>query len=158
MAAAMLFLQSGVTALHVPFKGNAPAPLEVMAGRVTTVVDTVAAAASHIKSGKLRALAVTSAKRSASMLDVPTVAESGVLGYALTAFNGIAVPAGTPPVAIERLHAAIVKAMTPELRAKLLKDGAELQASPRPQQFSDFIRQEVTSYAKVIKDLNIKAE
>ncbi|MGE0803676.1 MAG: tripartite tricarboxylate transporter substrate binding protein [Lautropia sp.] len=157
IAAAMLFLQSGVNPLHVPFKGNAPALMEVMAGRITVAIDTVPAAMPHIRSGKLRALAVTTAKRSPVLPDVPTVAEVGIPGYEVSVFNGIAAPAGTPLLAVERLHAAIAKAITPELRDRLLKEGAELRASPGPQQFTAFIRDQVGGYARVIKEVDIKA-
>ena len=157
-AAASFFLQMGSKILHVPYKGNAPALLDVMGGRVTMVIDAVSVAAQHVKSGKLRALAVTSSQRSPMFPDVPTIAESGFPGYALTAFAGIAAPVGTPRVAIDRFHAAMARAMSNDLRERFLKDGVELRASQSPQFFNDFIAQETSRYMRVIKDAGISVD
>lgn len=155
-AAAMLFLQMGANVLHVPYKGNAAALIDVMGGRVTLVIDTMNTSLQHIKGGTLRALAVTSPRRSPALPNVPTVAESGFPGYATAAFIGISAPAGTPPAAVERFSAAMARAMTPELREKLLADGVEMQ-STTPQQFSEYIRQETARFSKVIKEAKITA-
>ena len=155
---ALLMLQTGGKGLHVPFKGAAPALLEVMAGRVTMTADTLTAALPHLRSGRLRALAVSSTRRSPILPDVPTVAETGIPGVNVAAWNGLLAPAGTPQAVLDKVNAAVNKAMTPELRKKLLEDGAELIASARPQQYSEFIRDQVNIHARVIREANIKAE
>jgi len=142
----------------VPFKGAAPALLEVMAGRVSMTADTLTAALPHLRSGRLRALAVSSTRRSPVLPDVPTVAEAGIPGVNVAAWNGLLAPAGTPQAVLDRVNAAVNKAITPELRKKMLEDGAELMASARPQQYTEFIRDQVTTHARVIREGNIKAE
>ena len=155
-AAAMLFLQMGANVLHVPYKGAAAALVDVMGERLTLMIDTLNTSLPHIKSGKLHALAVTSAERSPALPNVPTVAESGFPGYATGAWLGIAAPTGTPAAAVDRFSAAMAKAMTPELREQMLASGNELR-SMTPRQFTDYIRRETETVARVIKEAKITA-
>jgi tripartite-type tricarboxylate transporter receptor subunit TctC len=120
--------------------------------------DTPAAAAQHIQSGKLRALAVSSATRIASLPNVPTIAESGVPGYEVTSWQGVFAPAGTPQPIIERLHSEIVKILQePDMQDRLAKLGME-QQKMSTQQFAEFQKDEVAKWAEVIRKGNIKVE
>ena len=142
-------------------KGSGPAIQDVIGGQVDMMFDTTVVAGPHIQSGKLRAIAVTSAKRLASMPDVPTVAESGLPGlqdFEVLSWQAIFVPAGTPAPVVDRLHTEIRKILaTPEMQAKLKGFGME-PANMTTAQIAAFQRAEVAKWAQVIKAANIKAE
>jgi len=157
IAAAMLFLQMGATGLHVPYKGSAAALLDVMGGRVTMMIDTLNTALQQIQAGKLRALAVTSAKRSPALPDVPTVVESGFPGYTSAAWLGIAAPAGTPADAVARFSQAMERAMTPEMRTRMRATGVEMQ-NMTPGEFTNYVHLQVRTIAGVIKEARITAD
>ena len=129
-----------------------------MAGQVDMMFDTTVVAGPHIESGKLRALAVSSAKRVPSMPNVPTVAESGVPGYEVVSWQAVFAPAGTPKPILERLHGEIAKILaTPEMQDRLAKlgmQGSDMSA----EQLGAFQRAEVAKWATVIKEANIKLE
>lgn len=157
----LLAFRSGVKFTHIPYKGSGPAIQDVIGGQVDMMFDTTVVAAPHIQSGKLRAIAVTSAKRLASMPDVPTVAESGLAGLAnfeVLSWQAIFVPAGTPQPVVERLHTEIARILAePEMQAKLKGFGME-PASLTTTQIGEFQKAEVAKWAQVIKAAGIKAD
>ena len=154
----LLKARAGIDITHIPYKGSGPAIQDVMGGQVDMMFDTTVVAGPHIESGKLRALAVSSAKRVPSMPNVPTVAESGVPGYEVVSWQAIFAPAGTPKAIVDRLHAEIAKIMaTPEMQDRLAKlgmQGSDMSA----EQLGAFQRAEVAKWATVIKEANIKLE
>ena len=157
----LLAFKSDVKFTHVPYKGSGPAIQDVIGGQVEMMFDTTVVAAPHIQSGKLRAIAVTSPKRLASMPDVPTVAESGIKGledFSVLSWQAVFVPAGTPAPIVERLHTEIRKILAePEMQTKLKGFGME-PADMSTVQIAAFQKAEVDKWAQVIKAANIKAE
>jgi tripartite-type tricarboxylate transporter receptor subunit TctC len=142
---------AGIDMTHIPYKGVPPAVTDVIAGRVTMLVTTTISAGPHIKSGRLRALAVTSAKRLSALPDVPAIAET-VPGYEADAFQAMAAPAGVPKEIIRQLAddiAAIVK--LPEVRERITADGAEPIGST-PEAFAAFLKKEMLKWEKVVKE------
>ena len=157
----LLAFKSGVKFTHVPYKGSGPAIQDVIGGQVDMMFDTTVVAAPHIQSGKLRAIAVTSAKRLASMPDVPTVAESGVKGlgdFEVVSWQAIFVPAGTPAPIVERLHKEIRTILAqPDMQEKMKGFGME-PADLTTAQIAAFQKAEVDKWAQVIKAANIKVD
>lgn len=158
VATSMFMEATHVSMTHVPYRGAGPALTDVIAGQVPVYFCNGAAALPHIKSGKLRALAVTSAERSAALPEVPTLAEAGVKGVEIYEWNGMYAPAGTPPQVLDRLAAALRQAVDdPDTRQKL----AQVAAEPFPGTRADaarFVNSEVDRFAKVIKEFGIKVE
>ena len=149
---------TGTFMTHIPYRGSAPAIADLIGGQVQVMFDNLPSALPHIKSGKLRALAVTSEKRAAALPDVPTVAEAGVPGYEASSWFGIVAPAGTPKAVAEKTQQAIAKAWaTPEVREKLLAQGAEPVANT-PDAFGKFINAEIAKWAKVVKASGAKVD
>jgi len=141
-----------IDVLHVPYKGSAPALLDLFGGQVVMLFDSVPAVVNHIRSGKLKALAVATSRRSNVLPDVPTVAESGLKGYAAENWFGLMAPAGVPKEIITRLNAETVKALaSPDLRNHLLKLGFEPRSSS-PEELRAIIAAEIALWAKVIRD------
>jgi tripartite-type tricarboxylate transporter receptor subunit TctC len=158
MSIELLKSMTGIDMVHIPYKGTAPGVVDVLAGQVLVMAPNVLTALPHIKSGKLRALAVTSAKRSEALPEVPTVAEAGVPGYDSTQWYGVLAPAGTPREIVARLHDAIVRALRdPEVGKRLAADGAEAVGSS-PEEFAAFIKSEGEKWAKVAAAAGIEAE
>jgi tripartite-type tricarboxylate transporter receptor subunit TctC len=121
--------------------------------------DTMAAASPHVRSGKLRALAVSSAARQPAFPDVPTAEEAGLPGYVVTTWYGVFAPASTPPAIVNRLHAEILKAMqAPDVRGKLDGIGADSTVSRTPADFAALVRADTARYAKIVKDIGLKVE
>ncbi|MDQ6621821.1 MAG: tripartite tricarboxylate transporter substrate binding protein [Pseudomonadota bacterium] len=144
--------------IHIPYKGAAPALIDIIAGRIDAFFPTVVSGLQHVKSGKLRALAVTSAKRSPLLPDVPTVAESGYPGYEVSGWYGLLAPAGTPREIIQLLHQETVKVLNlPDVREKIAADGAE-PVGNTPEQFDAYVRSEMVKWAKVVKDSGAKVD
>ena len=158
--AAELFNQkAGLKMLHVPYKGNAQALVDIIAGQVMMMYDQVSTSHPHVKAGKLKALAVTSSKRSSLFPDLPTVDEAGVKGYEAITFNGLLAPAGTPREALARVQGEIAKIVaTPLLRNNFLERGVELTASSSPDEFTAYIRNEVAANARLAQNAGIKAQ
>ena len=151
-------LMTGADLTHVPYKGSAPAIQDVMGGQVPMSFETVTVALPQIKGGKVRALAVTSAKRSAQLPDVPTLAEAGVPGFDVSSWQALYMPAGTPPAIVAKLNAEVQKIVAlPEVKAKM--EALGLEYSPNtPAQFAEFQKAEQAKWAKVIKDGNVKPD
>jgi tripartite-type tricarboxylate transporter receptor subunit TctC len=142
---------AGVDMLHVPYKGSGPAVADLVGGQVNLMFDNMPSSLPHVKSGRLRAIAVTSAKRSPAAPDLPTIAESGVPGYEAVAWFGVLAPAGTPPAIVKKLNAEIIKVLkSPDVAERLSSQGAE-PVSNTPEQFSAYIKSEMGKWAKVIK-------
>ena len=161
LALELLKAKAGIDITHIPYKGSGPAIQDVMAGQVDMMFDTTVVAGPHIESGKLRAIAVTSAKRLPTMPNVPTVAESGVPGladYEVISWQAIFAPAGTPRAVIDRLHADIGKILRePEMQERIAKLGMQ-GADMTTDQITAFQKAEVAKWAAVIKSANIKLE
>lgn len=144
--------------VHVPYRGGAPALADLLGGQIQLMFATSVAVSPHLKSGRLRSLAVTSGRRSAMLPEIPTVAESGLPGYQVSAFNGVMVPVGTPAHIVSKLNRDIVQALkSPDVIAKLAADGAEPVGSA-PEAFARYIRDEVQKWAKVIAAAGIKPD
>jgi tripartite-type tricarboxylate transporter receptor subunit TctC len=149
---------AGVNMVHVAYKGLGPAITDLLGGQIQVIFADVGLVKSHVKSGKLRGLAVTSAERSAAVPDLPTVAEAGVPGYASGTWYGVLAPAGTPAAVLARLSADIGKVLgMPEIGSALVAQGVE-PAPMTPQQYGGFIRAEYAKWGKVIRDAGIKLE
>ncbi len=158
VAAAQLESMAGIDLLHVPYKGAAPAIQDVMGGRIAMSVDIITSSVQMVKAGKLQALAITGARRSPLLPDVPTMAEAGLPGYEFTAWYLLLAPAKTPPAVVERLNAELrrIEAL-PDFQARLRDSGAE-GMSLDTQQTAAFLDREFSKWAKVVKERNIKAE
>lgn len=149
---------AGIDMVHVPYKGSTLAHPDLISGRTSLMFDTVAAINTQVKSEKVRALAVTTAKRSAVASDVPTMAEAGMSGYETSTWGGILAPAGTPKAVVAKLNAEINKALSaPDVRQRLQEAGIEVGGGT-PQQFGSFIQSEMVKWAKVAKDADIQPE
>ncbi len=151
IATELLKSMAGIDMVHVPYKGIPEAATDIIAGRVSMLMTTTASAASYIKSGRLRALAVSSRKRVAAFPDVPTMAET-VPGYEADAFRGVVAPAGVPKAIVEQLAADIAAAIRePDLRQRLIADGSDPVGST-PQAFAAFLKSETAKWGKVVKE------
>jgi tripartite-type tricarboxylate transporter receptor subunit TctC len=154
----LFMLMTQTRMLHVPYKGPEPGLIDLMAGRVSMMAPSTIAALPHVRSGRLRAIGVTTARRIASLPDIPTVAESGVPGYEAVSWFGLNAPAGTPKEVIARLYketAAILSAS--QVKERFARDGAEIVAST-PEAFEAYIRAEAVKWARVVKSAGIKPE
>ena len=157
LSAEMFQRAAGISMIHVPYKGIPPAVTDVLGGRVTMLFTTTISAAPHIKAGKLRAVAITSAKRQASMPDVPTVGET-IPGYRAEAFQGMVAPAGVPQAIVNKVSADVVRIVRlPEVTQRFQLDGAEAVGST-PQEFAAFLKSEMQKWSTVIRDAGIKPE
>ena len=151
--------QAGIKMLPIQYKGNAQSIVEVIGGQVAMMFDQVGTSAPYVRAGKLRALGVTSKKRSPLFPDVPTIDEAGLPGYEDYTINELLAPAGTPKEILVRLQTEVAKIVAlPELHKRFLEQGIELIASPSPDDFANYVKAEVARYAKLAKDANIKAE
>jgi len=155
------FFQSlaGVKLVHVPYKGSGQSMQDLLGGQHLVAFDTMPASAPHVRSGKLRAVAVSTAQRVPSFPEVPTAEEAGVPGYMVTTWYGAFAPAGTPTAIVNRLHADMVKAMqTPDVRAKLEGIGADGSVSRSPEEFAALVRADTARYARIVKDIGLRIE
>lgn len=149
---------AGVKIVHVPYKGSGPALTDLLAGQVQMMFSTMPAVLPHVRSGRLRGLAVTCAQRSKSVPDLPTVSESGVPGYDVVTWYGVMAPARTPPPVITTLHAAIVKSLDHPTVAETLNAQGAIPAASTPAKFGEFARTELGRYRKVIQALRITGD
>lgn len=158
LAGEMFNAMAGVKLTQVPYKGAAPALTDLIAGQIEMTFDNIPAAIAHIRSGKLKALAVTSATRSAILPDVPTVAESGVPGYDISAWFGLVAPVRTPSEVINKLHAESVKALaSKEVRDRFAQLGFE-PIGNSPAAFAKLIETDLLRFGKIIRDAGIKGD
>jgi tripartite-type tricarboxylate transporter receptor subunit TctC len=149
---------AGVDLLHVPYKGSAPATVAVIAGDVAFIFSTMPAALPHVKSGKLRALAVTTPARVAAVQDIPTVAESGLPAFDLTLYSGVIGPAGMPKEIVARMNGELAKVVnSPEIKEFFATQGATPMTSS-PEQFSDHMRADIVKLGKAVKASGAKAD
>jgi len=156
MAVDLLKYMTGIDVLHVVYKGDSPAITALLAGQVQVMLPTVIAITAHIKSGRLRALAVASAKRISSMPDLPTMDEAGVPGFEADSWGGVMVPAGTPPAVVQRLHAEIVRILKmPDVAERLHSLGAEIVGGT-PEEFTAYLKSEIDKWGKVARSTNSK--
>jgi tripartite-type tricarboxylate transporter receptor subunit TctC len=149
---------AGVSLRHIPYRGTAPAVNDLVGGQVSAMMANVLTAKPQVDGGKLRALGVSGAKRSAGMPDVPTIAEAGVTGYSALQWYGLLAPAGTPNDIVVKLQAAVAKALElPDVKERLAADGAEGVGST-PAEFAALIKEELEKWAKVAKDAKIEPQ
>jgi len=147
-----------VNIVHIPYKGSGPALIDVLGGHVSLMFASAPSAMPHIKTGRLRALAMTGSQQSAAVPGVPTIAESGLPGFETYGWYGVLAPAGTAPPIIARVHGAIIKAMAaPEVMERIVADGSEAVAGT-PEQFADYIKRDIPKWAKVIKESGARAD
>jgi tripartite-type tricarboxylate transporter receptor subunit TctC len=158
MAYELFRTMAGVNIAHIPYKGTGPALIDAMAGQVHMLFGNVLSSMTHVKTGKLRALAVTTAKRSIVLPDLPTVSESGVTGYQNSTWFGLLAPAGTPSAVLSKLNAELVKtSQSPDIVERLAPDGGEPVGST-PEQFGRHLALEIARWRKVVKDAGMKVE
>lgn len=158
MAGELMKLMAGVNIVHVPYKGTGTAIADAVGGHVGLVFAGTAALTAHVKAGKLRAIGVTSAKRVASLPDIPTMAESGLPGYEMGAWHAMIAPAGTPNAIVHRLNTAVNGVLAePEMARKFAALGAE-PASSTPESFSAFLHADIERLGKLIRSAGIKAD
>jgi tripartite-type tricarboxylate transporter receptor subunit TctC len=154
----LLKLMAGIEATHVPYKGAGPAATDVMAGQLHYQFAAHITVGGFLKAGRLRAIAVTSAKRAATTPELPTMSEAGVPGFEVINWFGMLAPANMPESLVRRLHAEIVTALrTPAVRDKLIAQGSEIVGSS-PQEFRQFIANDIAKWAKVVKAAKIKVD
>jgi len=155
-----LFKQmTGTYMVHIPYKGAAPAVLDLVAGRVHLMFDNLASALPNIRGGKVRALAVTTKKRSSFLPDLPTLDESGLKGFDMTTWWGVMAPAKTPQAVVERLNAEILRALeAPDVRERLRAMGSETPAIRTPEEFTAFVAAEGRIYAELVRRSGAKPD
>ena len=153
-----LMINGGFKLLHVPYKGSSPAITALMSGELNVALAGLATVLPHARSGKLKALAVTGAKRAQIAPEVPTVAESGVPGYAFDVWYGLVFPGGTPRAIVMKTNSEVVRLLkSPEVSSRFAGAGVEPQTNT-PEQFTELIRREVVTWSKVVKAANIRVE
>jgi tripartite-type tricarboxylate transporter receptor subunit TctC len=158
LAGEMFASQAKLDMVHVPYKGAGPSMTDLIAGQVHLVFASSPSAMPHVKSHRLRAIAVTTPRRLSEMPELPTVAESGIKGFQVVGWYGLLAPAGTPQAIVSRLNADMAATLkAPDVRQKLAAAGLEVETST-PQGFADFMRAEIAKYSKVVKAANIKVE
>jgi tripartite-type tricarboxylate transporter receptor subunit TctC len=152
----LLRSQAKINVVHVPYKGSAPANVDLLGGHVSLLFDSVAPSLGNIRAGRVRAIGVASAKRSNSLPEVPTIAETGLHGFEANNWFAVMAPAGTPKEIISRLNTEIVKAVA-DLRARFIELGLEPQSST-PEQMRDIIASDIARWAKVIRESGVKVD
>jgi tripartite-type tricarboxylate transporter receptor subunit TctC len=155
-----LFALATATQLtHVPYKGSAPALADLLGGQLSMMFDTVITSVPQIRAGKLRAFAVSSAKRASSLPEVPTMQEAGIKGFDISQWQGFLAPAATPKAIIERLNAETIRAMhAPDVHERIAVQGGNEIVTGTPEEFSSLIKSDLQAYAKLIKDARIPAQ
>lgn len=158
LGALLLMRSLQIDAVHVPYRGSAPAMTDLVGGQVQLMTNTLNDSLGFIREGKLRALAVTSGTRSEQLPEVPTVAETVVPGFEMGAWQGVVVPAGTPAPIIDKLNAEIRRALqSPEMAKQLKAQGAQALGST-PQEYATYIKSEIARWGEVVKEANVKLD
>ena len=159
LAGEMFKMMTGTFMVHIPYKGSAPALADMMAGRIDLMFDNLASALPSIRSGKVRALATTTLKRSSFLPDLPTLDEAGLKGFDMTTWWGVSVAAKTPQPIVDRLSAEILKAMdAPDFKERLRAMGSEPPAVRTPEQFAAFVAAELKTYGALVKRSGAKVD
>jgi tripartite-type tricarboxylate transporter receptor subunit TctC len=159
LTGALFCRMAGINMTHIPYRGSGPVTADLIAGQVQVGFPGIAGMLPHIKSGRLRPLGVTSAKRSPELPNVPTIAEAGVKGYEMVAWFGVAAPKGLPREIQTRLHADLLKILkTPEMQKSMRTVGQEVAYQERPEQFFDFMKVEGAKWAKVVQESGARIE
>jgi tripartite-type tricarboxylate transporter receptor subunit TctC len=158
LAGELFASMAGVDILHVPYRGSGPAVSDLIGGQVDMMFDSISSARPHVQAGKLRALGLTTAKRSSSMPEVPTIAEAGLKGYELVPWFGVFMPAGTPKDVVQTMHRALVEAMqTTEVKARFFVIGAEVIGNT-PEAFAAALAAESAKWERIVRERNIRAD
>jgi tripartite-type tricarboxylate transporter receptor subunit TctC len=158
LAGEMVKSMAGLRMTHVPYKGGGPALADLVGGQIQLMLENIPSTLPYVKGGRLRALAVTGNKRSPLVPDLPTLDEAGLKGFEIVGWNGLFVPAGTPPQIVAKLHTETVKVLAlPDVKERLATLGADGVGSS-PEEFTAFVRAEVRKWAKVVKEAGIKLE
>lgn len=158
LAMALFESMAGVDVVHVPYKGGAPAVVDLVAGRLTLMMANLTTAQPHIRAGKLRGLGVGKVKRSPLFPEMPTIAEAGVKGYEANNWNGVVAPTGTPRLAIERLHQEIIATLKePAIADRMARAGLE-PVGDTPAEFAQYLKSEAAKWGKLVKSAGIKPE
>ena len=158
LAGELFDMLAGVKMTHVPYKGATPANTDLIGGQVTMAFNTLPPLLSHIKNGRVRALAVTTSKRASTLPGVPTLAEAGVPGYDVSTWYGLLAPAATPPQIVARLNAELNKLLqSPEMKSQMAEKGFEVETGT-PAQFGSLISTEVVKWTKVAKAANVRID
>jgi tripartite-type tricarboxylate transporter receptor subunit TctC len=151
-------VMAGVDIMHVPYKGGGAAVTDLLAGQVSMYFGTTPSTVPHVRTGRLRALAVTSLQRSRAAPDIPTMAEAALPGFENAAWHGLLAPAGTPPAVIDRLHAEVTRVLRlPEIIERMSTQGVDVIGGT-PAELAAFIRQDIAKYGKLVKSAGIKVE
>jgi tripartite-type tricarboxylate transporter receptor subunit TctC len=157
LAGELFKTMAGVDMVHIPYKGGAPAMIDLLAGQISMTFGDIPTALPHIRAGKLRSIAVTAAKRSPLLPDVPTIAEQGLPGFDVSAWFGVFTTAGTPRPVVNQLNVEIVRILNlPDVREKLMGIGME-PVTNSPDEFAAFVRSEIAKWAQVVKASGAKA-
>jgi tripartite-type tricarboxylate transporter receptor subunit TctC len=150
--------QANVDLIHIPYKGSSPSISDLIGGRVMLTMDSLVQSFPHLKAGRLKALAVLGPRRAALLPEVPTIAEAGLPGYALTNWFGLLAPAATPKEAVLRIHAGVIRVLSdPEVKKRIADLGADVVGNS-PEEFGAAMRAESAQWAEIIKAANIRAE
>ena len=158
LAAEMFRNMAKINIVHVPYKGTVPGVVDLMSGQVHMMFAIMQSSFPYVKAGKLRALAVSGAKRSQSAPDLPTIAESGVAGYEFTSWNGVHVTAGTSKAIIARIHADLIKVLAlPDVKERMFNLGMEVAGST-PEQLAALVNSDIAKWGKVIKDSGVRVD
>lgn len=153
LTGALFTKMAGINMTHIPYRGSGPATSDLLAGQVTVGFPGIAGMLQHIKAGKLRVLAVTSAKRSPELPDVPTVAEAGVKGYDVTAWFGVVGPKALPRDIVLKLHGELLRILkSPDVQKQLLNAGQEVAWQETPELFGEMLKVEATKWARMVKE------
>jgi tripartite-type tricarboxylate transporter receptor subunit TctC len=159
LAAELLGVATGTRFNHIPYKGSAPALADLLGGQLTFMFDTVITSVPQIRAAKLRAFAVSSAKRASSLPEVPTMQEAGFAGFDLSQWQGVLAPAGTPRAVVQRLNSEIARAMhAPEVHERIAVQGGNEIVTGTPEEFAALIRAELERYSRLIRDAKISAQ
>jgi tripartite-type tricarboxylate transporter receptor subunit TctC len=159
LAGELLALSTGTQLTHVPYKGSAAALADLLGGQLSMMFDTVITSVPQIRAGKLRAFAVSSAKRASSLPEVPTMQEAGIAGFDISQWQGVLAPAGTARGIVERLNAEIRRALAAaDVRERLVTQGGNEIVTGTPEDFAALIRSDLRQYAKLIRDAKIPAQ
>ncbi|MES2563269.1 MAG: tripartite tricarboxylate transporter substrate binding protein [Pseudomonadota bacterium] len=159
LTGALFARMANINMTHIPYRGSGPVTADLLGGQVQVAFPGIAGMLPHIKSGRLRALGVSSAKRSPELPQVPTIAEAGVKGYEMVAWFGIAAPKALPSDIRSRLHADLLKVLkTPDLQASMRSVGQEVAYQEKPEQFFGFMKAEAAKWAKVVQESGAKVE